>query len=299
MPTTVRTDLILKDILVPAIQAEFAGMRVLLGSRAVIYNTSLPVNTIQGGRIQGGTRIQMPYFNSMGKLDDVANEGDALIPVKLTMTDEFADVQHSGKAFEITEWAQFAAAYADPYAEAARQFRVMVQNRFEDKIVQTAGVGLPAGFVHDVWSAVNPILLNWDVMVDAKLKWGDEQGNIELISVHSKVYGDLLKLKDSTGRPLLTDPNNADLMKFNGVPIKVSDRNTVVDPGGGSPKKYESLIFKTDAVALWTQGAPTVKEDEDILADTNLTAIHVYYVCHRYLRTPGYSKPGVVKIVTN
>lgn len=300
MATTKSTDLIVKDILVDAIRSQYSGMIVLQNSRAVVKNTSLPRTTAEGGKVQGGTRISVPYFDNLGDMDDVP-EGDALTPRRLTMTEETASVEHSGIAVEITSWAQFAAMYADPYAEFARQFVQAAAKKFEQKLIAASGSGLDAAYINDVSgaTAASAKLLDWDVMVDSKLKWGDEQGNIELMSVHSKVYGDLLKLKDSTGRPLLTDPNNSELTKFCGVPLVVSDLNTKVPAAGAVPAKYKTRIFKRSSMALWIQEEPSMKTDEDILSDSDIAAMHTYYVAYRYLRSPGSSKSGVVEIVTN
>lgn len=296
MAVTKRSDIINTYILEEAIQAEFAGAKALFGSPAVVQNNSLPANTINGGKLKGGETIQVPYFNNLGDLDEIATDGDSLTPVALTMADETATVRHFGKAVEITTWAQLKGLYADPYSECARQFRLMATRTWDHILIETAGASLPSTNINDVWNATSPVLLNWDVMVDSKMKWGDEQDNVVMLSVHSKVLGDLMKLKDSTGRPLLVDANDGTLPKFCGVPVKVSDRNAVV---AGSPNKYKSRIYKTGALALWLNGQPTVKDDEDILKDSEVLAIHTYFVAHRYLRTPGATKPGVIEIVTN
>src|SRR6188508_1059332 len=98
MPVTKRTDLIIPELMVEAIQGAFPKMRVLMGSRAVLINNTMPTS-IQGAALKGGDRITIPYFNIIGdKLDKVANEGDELIPVKLSQTSEEAVVAHYGKA---------------------------------------------------------------------------------------------------------------------------------------------------------------------------------------------------------
>ncbi|WP_437309990.1 phage major capsid protein [Sorangium sp. So ce388] len=299
MAVTRRSDLINTAILMEAIQAEVAVALALYGSPAVVQNNSLPVNTISGGKIKGGDTVQVPYFNSLGELDEIATDGDSLTPVALTMTDESATVRHFGKAVEITTWAQLKAMYADPYKEAARQFVEMSKRAWDSVLIDAAGTSLPTDNVHDVWNASVPVTVNWDSLVDAKLKFGDEQNSIVLMAVHSKVYGDLLKLKDSTGRPLLVDANDGSLPKFMGIPVKVSDRNTKIPASGSNPAKYKTRILKAGALALWTNGQPTVKEDEDILKDSDLIAIHLYFVAHRYNRTPGGTRPGVVELVSN
>jgi len=298
MPVTKRTDLIIPELLMEAIQRAFPKMRVLMGSRAVIVNSTMP-DSANGAPIKGGDTITIPYFNILGdELDEVQNEGDELTPVKLGQTKETATVRHYGKAVEITQWAQLAASYADPYGEVARQFVEMTQNKVENVLIATASSGLDSAYVQSVFDASTPKTIDYDTVIDAKLRWGDEQSNIELISVHSKVYGDMLKLKDSTGRPLVTDPNNAELQKFAGIPLKVSDRNTVVTVSG--KKKYSSKIFKTGALAFWYQKTPSVRSEPNALADSDITAIHVYGAPYRYLRpNSGGSKPGVIEILTN
>lgn len=298
MPITKRSDLIIPELLMEAISAAFPKMRVLMGSKAVIINGTMP-NTINGSPMIGGDQIKFPYFNLLGdSLEKIVNEGDELIPTKLTMTSDLATVGHYGKAVEITQWAQLAAAYADPYGEVAKQFVEMTANTVENELLRVSVAGLPALYVHDVFSATTPKTLDYDTMIDAKILWGDEQGNIELLTVHSKVYGDLLKLKDSTGRPLVTDANNAEIQKFAGVPLKVSDRNTVTVVSGVN--RYSSLIFKAGAVAWWYQKAATVRTEGNALADSDITAIHIYGAPYRYLRpTSGGTKSGVIEIRTN
>jgi hypothetical protein len=292
MPTT-RANLIIPEILEEAIQGAFAGMTALDGTGAAVVNNSLPENNPQTGqRIKGGDVITVPYFDTLGELEDVV-EGGSLTPATLTMTEEQAAVVHSGKMFEITYWAQLAANYADPYAEAARQLQVAARRRGDKALLDAA---LTTTLIQDITGATTPTI-NWDATVDAKLKWGDEQEDIVLMSVHSKVYGDLLKLKDADGRPLVVDPRDGSLPRFNGVPVKVSDRNNkVVDGGGVGVHWYDSLIVKRGALALWYTGTPRFLTDEDISADSLLGALHVYLVGHRYKRRPAETTTGVVKL---
>jgi hypothetical protein len=217
------------------------------------------------------------------------------------MTSETELVNHSGKAIEISNWAQLAAQYADPYAEMARQFMITLGRR-GDKALLDAAIGvqsnpLPASNIADATGSNGPVNLVYDLMVDARMLWADEQADITLLTVHSQVYKNLLKQKDSTGRPLLVLPENGDIPRYCGVPVAVSDRNNV-DTSGTLPK-YKSLIVKKNALAFWYSEAPSIQTDTDILTDSELAAIHVYWAAHRYKRTPGATRPGVIEIVTN
>ena len=288
MPVTVRSNLIVPEILQEAVRGEFVGVTALLNSGAAAVSATLPESA------RGGDVLKVPYFGTIGEYEDVA-EAVALTPANIVMTSETATVQHSGKAIEITQWAQIAAAYADPYAELARQLRVGFERRMDRALIDAANT---TDLVHDVYSATTPRTLNWDVVVDARLRFGDEQEDLALLVVHSKVLGDLLKLKDGDGRPLLVNDLQAEdrVARFAGVPVKVSDR---LAPESTNPPRYTSLLLKRNALALWYNGSPEVQADRDILRDTQVAAVHVYWIAHRYSRMPGSTRTGVVKITHN
>jgi HK97 family phage major capsid protein len=128
-------------------------------------------------------------------------------------------------------------------------------------------------------------------MIDAKLKFGDEDGDIAALVVHSKTKADLRKLKTSTGVPLFIDGINGDVDRFTGIPVFTSDRMRV------SGANYTSLVLKRNAVLFWMNGAPIVLTDKDILANSDVQAMHIYWAVHPYKRLPGMTKPGVVRII--
>lgn len=288
--TTKRSDVVIPEILVEAIQGEFKGRNLLFGTGAAVVSGTLPTDK------KGGDTVTVPYFGTLGEMEDIANEGDALTPEKISMSSETATVKHSGKAFERTEWMRLSEA-GDAYAEAARQFAILAQRRGDKALIDTAAAGLPSEYVVDV-TAVGAGTLDYDKMVDATGPWGDEQDRIVLLGIHSKVRRDLLKLKDSTGRPLFVLPTvDNDVERFMGIPVVVSDKCKKTDVGGGV-YNYESFIVKQAAMAFWYQEEPRVLTGNDILADTDIVAIHMYWAAHRYLRVRGSTHPGVVKIVT-
>lgn len=287
MGFTKRSDIVIPELLIEAIQGEFAGKILLYGTNAAVVSNTLP------GNKKGGDTVSVPYFGTLGEAE-LLNEGEALTPEGLTETKEQATVQRGGKAFETTEWARMAA-NADPYEEAARQFGVIMRRLFDSQLIAAATASLPSAFINDV-TGTPGVTLNYDVVADTTGLWGDQQENIELIGVHSKVYRDLLKLKDTTGRNLLQLPTQGnEPARIYGIPVVPSDRCKVI---AGSPNKYESLIIKRDALALWMQESPRVKVGEDILADSDIVAIHTYFATYRYLRVRGSTYPGVLKVVT-
>jgi HK97 family phage major capsid protein len=282
--TTTRSDLFVPEILEEAVQGESAGRRVLNGTGAAVINRTMPST-------DRGDTIRVPYFGALGEMDDVG-EDVALVPETMTMSTETTTVLHAGKAVEISHWAQLAAEYADPYGEMARQFREIAERRADKELLTKATATLPAGNIHDGTAGT----INYNAVVDAKMKWGDEQNDIALMTVHSKVYGDMLKLADTTGRPLLVaKANDGEVDRFAGIPVMVSDRNTVTS---GSPDIYHSLLVKRNALSFWYNGGIRVLTDVDILKDNDVAAIHMYFTAHRYLRRPGWTKTGVVRLDT-
>jgi hypothetical protein len=284
---TTKNNLFIPELYEEAVRGAFAGMTALWNTRAAIVRTGLP----QGHRL--GDKIKVPYFGTIGELEDVVNDGDALTPALVTSAAEESAVRHAGKAIEMTKWARDAAA-GDPYEEGGRQMRTATQRRCDRGLIEVAlEAGLPSEMVRDVYNANAPRSLDYDLVVDGKMSWGDEQDNIALMVIHSKVLGDLLKLKDATGRPLLTDPNELGLRRFCGINLGVSDRLPVDRTNANAPR-YTSVILKEGALVFWLNENPEVLTDKDVLRNTDVAAVHIYWVVHRYRRLPDMTRPGVV-----
>jgi hypothetical protein len=301
MPVTRRSDLIYLDILQEAIQAAFAGRVALYGTGAAVINTSLPAMG-PSGRYQGGDTIKVPYFDTIGELDDVT-EGVGLIPRKLSQTEEHSTVIHSGVAGELTSWAMLSAMFSDPYKELARQFVEAYIRRIDLGLItqmNTSALSLDVSAL-----AGGAAQIGWDQMVDATQLWSDEQDDPVLMIVDSYVYGDMRKLKDAHGLPLLTEttrpmpeggPTTDVTRRFGPYPVKVSNRLTTT--GSGASTVHTSAFAKKGALAAWINGTPSTMEDTDILTDSQVKALHVYHVEHLYKRPPNRTKCGTVLLKT-
>lgn len=295
---TKRSDLIYVDQLQEAITAAIAGRVALNGTGVAVMSMTLPPIGPSNSKLKGGDTIRVPYFDFVGELDDVT-EGNGLLPQKITETSETATVTHSGKAGEITNWAQLTAQFSDPYAELGRQFSEAWIRRIDKGLIDKA---VTTTLVNDLSSNAGAAgLISLDAIFDSAQLWKDEQpeGNDgTLIVMHSKVYGDARKLKTSMGTPLFTDPTvDFPLPRMAGIPVKVSDRMPVSGSGANSAV-YTSLLCKRAAMAAWVNGTPEIKSDEDILADSDITAIHTYWVTHLYKRPSNGTVPGVVALKT-
>jgi HK97 family phage major capsid protein len=284
MAVTTRSDLIIPEILADAVRAAWPDRVAFKGTPAVAESPTLP------GGVRGGDTVKVPYFNAIGEFDDVA-EGVPLTPVNITMTAETATVRRAGKAVEMTTWAELSAKYADPYAELARQLVEGATRKFDAALIAVANATGSGQATVDRSTGT----ITYDAIVDALNAFGDAQVDVAAVVVHSKVLGDLRKVKDANGLPLFVDAQQGGLPKVLGLPLIVSDRAPVIT---GTPTKYVTLFVLRGGLALWYNGEPKIETDRDILADTDVLAVNIYYVAHRYSRMPEHTKPPVVRLIT-
>lgn len=314
MATAKRSDMIVPEVLAEAVRGEFSGVNALYGTGAAFV-------TGQGWPdARGGDTVKVPYFGNIGEMEDLASdEGGAgavpaLTPAKLDMSSESASVQHSGKAIEMTRWAQLAAMYADPYGEAARQLRISFERRIDKALLtEAATTTLSKNIFDDTVTTGNAAgRLTWQTLLGAKFLWGDEIDDIALVVMHSNTIFDLLMTQEedgsgATNKALYEAAMNGEIIRAPGVgaPIKVSDRATLEAAGGAGGNtnndRYTTLLVKRNALALWFSGgeALDIQTDRDILSDTDVAALHTYYVAHLYSRMPGGNHEGVAKILHN
>lgn len=220
MPKTTKSDVLIPELLTEAVQGVFAQKNALMGSMLAATGAAVISGDFGGGPNDVGNEVTVPYFGTIG--DFVPNtEGNAAQVNKIMQTSEKAAVSRDSLGFEVTRWARNSMG-GDAYDEAARQIEVSAQ-RAMDRRLTTAAVA-PGGLLQALYSTTTPQLMNYDVMVDAKMRWGDEQDNIVAMMVHSKTHADLLKLRTTTGMPLLTMPTtDGEVPRFLGVPVGVSD----------------------------------------------------------------------------
>lgn len=417
MSITTQSDMIDVQILMDVVRGHFKGKNAFMNSVLVQNGAVRVAGTMpRSGASAIGKKIDIPYFGILGEF--VQNsDGSSVTPSKLGQLLEQATIDRYSLAAEISRWAQGVGAIdpavGDPYEEAARQIMVAA-TRAMDQIMVTEFSGTE--LVVDVYSATDPVYLDWDLIIDATTLWGDEQDAIVGMAMHSQSRKDVAKLKDSQGRPLLlADQREGQqaVMRFAGVPLVLSDRmpltgSTMTSPMGetgttppnvtlaGTPLgpwklmidvvtggasdgtatfrfsvdggniwsatyaipsgggafvlddsataavadingaktedslvgvngktgitatftngtynadnvyksianlKVTDLICQEDAGAFWyNANALGLKTDEDILADTDITASHLYHAPKRYRRRRGGSRPGVIAIRHN
>lgn len=283
-------------VLRSAIPAAFAGRTALLGTGVVILQSGLPTVDGSGTPYKTGDTIRMPYWDSIGELDDVA-EGGALVPRPLTSSKEDATYTQSGVAAEMTQLARQASQAGDPHDEVARQFAVAAMRRIDRGCIAAAET-TTLSYTTDA-----AISITEDTVINASELWGDElddDNGIALIIMRSETRKACRLLKDSTGKRLYVEPTVGEggvrltLPTFCGFPVICSDRLT------RSGSVNTSLICRRGAIAAWYNQDPLADTEKDILARTDLTALWLDHVEHLYKRPQGGSgtKQGVIKFTT-
>lgn len=221
MARTTKSDVIIPELWDEAVQGAFAQKGAFIRSTLIASGAAVVMGDMPKGELEVGETIKVPYFGTIGKFEKIAVDGDPLTPKKLAQTQEQATVEHAGLAFEATRWSRSSAG-KDIYEEGKDQM-VEAGRRFMDEELVAKAYGTP--LVKTYYSATTPITLGYDMTVDARMGlWGDEQDQIAAMVVDSKVYGDLLKMKDGNGRPLVTDSMRDDeIPRFVGMPLVISD----------------------------------------------------------------------------
>lgn len=221
MARTTKSDILIPEIFTDAVQAEFAQKNAFKGSMLVATGAAVVDGSFPGGADAIGNEVEVPYFGTMGEFEENVADGTAATPKKIQQTSEKATVVRDTLAFEVTRWGKNAKG-GDAYTEAAQQVVKAAQRAMDKRLITAACAA--GGLVKSVYSSSSPQTLNYDVMVDAKMLWNDEQEDVVAMIVHSKALADLYKLRDAAGRPLLSDPKDGELPRFMGVPVGASDR---------------------------------------------------------------------------
>lgn len=281
------------DTIVAGIRNE--GMSVLYGSQAVNVDSSLGAQ----GRLKVGRKIIVPYFGLIPAFQDDVPEDGALSPDKASEVVEEAEVRRSGIMIEWSTWEEMVlkgrSQNLDPYPLFGGQVRDRLKQLFERRLVTAAVTGLSSAYINAAPANASQTI-DWDNIADTKQLLGDAASDIAMISVHSKVKTDLVKLKDSMNRPLLLDATAGtnEIPRLQGLPVYVSDYNVV---SADVPPKYDSLLLQRGALALW-HTMPTIEIQRVGQSDRTAIIVWVYYIAYRYLRLPGGTKPGVLILRT-
>lgn len=270
----------------------FTGKAVLQGSGAVVVMPGLKT----GANGVGGT-VKVPYVANIGEFKTYA-DGDPIETDQLTSAAETGTIARFGKGVQITRQG-FGAQVSGgrtPDQIAADMLRVGALRAFDSALITAAARNTANewdAYTNDISGGSGAAAyFSLDAVVDTIGKLGDEglsPDEYALAMLHSKTVLALMKLKDSTGRPLLfQDASNGTVSyKLFGIPVKVTDKAPV------AAGVYQSIFLKRNALALWfdeSAGIDIVREGK---TDSWRMDCNVYAVVHRYKHLDGGVAPGV------
>jgi N4-gp56 family major capsid protein len=216
---------------------------------------------------QAGDTITIPKFGYIGDADDLT-EGVAMGTVVLSATTQSATIKQAGKAVEITDKAALSG-YGDPVGEAEKQLEMSISSKVDNDCVAALS---GATLVHDASAAV----ISYNTVVDAVDKFEEEDDEQKILFIHSLQKGTLRK-----------DPNfianvpNAYMSgvvgELAGCQVVASNKVPKVSDGAGG-FKYDNLIVKPGALAIYLKKDVEVETDRDILAKTTVISADEHYV---------------------
>jgi len=275
--TTLKSDLIIPEVLADMIAGEFQGNLAIARSDMVRVAENLMAS--------GGDSVKIPRWSAISDADDLT-EDQALVAEVLGTGADTADVVGAGKLVEISDQALLAA-HGDPLREIARQYGILIARKIDAALVEEAETTTLSKTVEAAIDA--------DAIIDAKAKFGDAQTDLAGLILHSEQYAALLKNDDFKSSAVYGDLNGAlatgAVGSILGMPVFVSDRVTVTE---GTPDSYTALLVKRGALGLFYARTPQVEVQRNIEKFTTKVSVSVFYAVCLFQSAP----LGVVKLIT-
>jgi len=264
MADTLAADMIVPDVWADMVQAEFTGNMVL-------GDLALQDNILEG---KPGDTVHFPKFATLTDAE-VLDEAVAMVPEKLTTTDETATISEAGKAVEISDTALLTG-FGDPLGEIRRQLGIVVARRIDTSLRAEAEVA--GAYTSSVAAAISA-----DAVADMLGEFGDNSDPTDFagLIIHSKQKTDLFKDDDFTRQDSYGPGNvlaRGQIGDIFGIPVIVSDRVTVT---AGAPDTYGAILVKRGALGLLYKRRPVVESDRDILRRTTVLTTNVHYAVKR------------------
>lgn len=269
MPTSI-ADIIDPEVLADQVSAKYPDELVLGRSNLVEVDTTFPLGS-------PGTVFTIPFWKRISAFSPL-QEGTAMVPNKISAGKERAIVQRGGGAYEVYDTASLVSK-ADPMSEIALQLARRSAEYLDTALVEAAGKTPNAA---DKSGAT----LDQDVIIEALIgSLGDNYAKIigsGALVMHSKVYGDLLKLDQiqnqyQSGMDVLRTGLVPTLL---GLPIHVTDRTTV-STVSGTPV-YSTFVIGPGALGLFFQRNVKVEFDRDVLMQSDIVVATVHFAPHLF-----------------
>lgn len=158
MATTVKSNLIIPEVLAPMVDTKLTN-KIVLAPLADIDDTLVG---------QPGDAITIPCYAYIGAAD-VTDENGQIVPVALSATSVQKSVHKLTKAVQITDEARLSA-YGDPVGEAVDQLAKSIADKTDIEMLEAVkGIGASRQYV------VSSATLTADIVAEALEKFGEDQ----------------------------------------------------------------------------------------------------------------------------
>jgi len=291
MSTTLRSDLILPDILAEEVMKGFTGKLLLNGTGAVVMNPGL-----QAGRQEVGNTVTIPYFDDVGEAEEVAEDGAGTLD-KLAQSSETATVVRLFKGISVGMLAQIAKQTGrdlmDVAVEKVRQ--AFIRKLDTLALARALARASAASMEYDGTAAI----CSTTSIVETLKLFGedlDDDNALAIWGMNPKVYWDAATLADSTGRALFVPAQGERLARIGGVQVRMTAKTDMVV--AGSPATYKSPLVKRGAIAVWVNENLRIDVDRDPTADVDMVMANMYCVVHAYTTMPNSTHAGVAVMKT-
>ena len=266
-------DIINPEVLADQITAKFPDQLVLGNSNLVEVDSTFPLGT-------PGTKFKLPFWKRIAAFGDMS-EGTALEPGNITASAEYCTVVRGGAAFEVLDTSELVSK-ADPVGEISGQLSRRAAEYIDAKLV--GQLNLTPNTYDQSSSGAGTMDQNAIITAMVSTLGDNHQKLMQggAIIMHSKVYGDLIKLgaiqnQYQSGMDVLRTGTVPTLL---GLPIVISDMVTTTTVSG--TVYYQTFIVGPGALALFYQRQVMIEFDRDILLQADVIASTVHFAPHLY-----------------
>ena len=227
---------------------------------------------------EGGSIIQMPFFQDLSGAEEVLSDTSPLGVDKITTAKDVAVLHVRGKAWGSNDLAKLLAG-ADPMMAIGNLVAGYWARRMQVLLIQTLeGVFAAAsmsGNLHDISGASGALAnINGSTFIDATYKLGDAADMVQAVAMHSATVAQLAK-NDLGVEDVRDSEGNLLFRTWMGKRIIVSD-SLPVDTGN-----YTSYLFASGAIGFGEGRHPMpVETDRDSLQGSDILINRRAFVLH-------------------
>ncbi len=278
MPSTKLSDIVDPEVLADQVSALFPGRIQLEASGAVLAETN-------GDISRGGTRVTIPRWKRGGDMVPLSDSSPLSVEKVDTVTEQGVVVRR-GKAFGVHDFARLVS-LDDPQTEIARQIASIFARHVDATLVKVLEGAIPSANTKNVSVTTgSAVRIGKNAVLDAMFTLGDNEGDIAVAVMHSKVFKDCYDLGLVVYADVDTDAQNPGVRMGRrptlfGRPVYVSDR-VPVDTTVTDYFKYTTYFLGHRALYLGYQRELTVETDRDALTKEDIISFDAHFVPHLF-----------------